>query len=316
LDRPFQYLERAAEPEGTALGVGVSLTLHVAVLLVIFFGMREAAKDKEEPIRFVQLVPQLSSPAARPRTFTEAPGAPLEQAPSPAAPLSDANRRASAPAATGNERTARPGDGSGGLHVPGASSASPGAQAARPHPATPPSTGATRPDETAAQAADDRLAYRIEAARRQGSSPAAPPIDWNSAIRDAARAQPAGTGGRVGGEKGFAESGPISFETQWYDWGPYAAAMVAKIRLHWYQNMPEVIRLGLKGVVVIRFTIQRDGRITDITTLESSGVPPFDYAAAKAIELASPLSPLPKDFPEPDERVTAAFYYNMTPPGR
>jgi protein TonB len=90
--------------------------------------------------------------------------------------------------------------------------------------------------------------------------------------------------------------------------------MVAKIRLHWYQNMPEVIRLGLKGVVVIRFTIQRDGRITDITTLQSSGVPPFDFAAAKAIELASPLAPLPKDFPEPDERVTAAFYYNMTPP--
>jgi TonB family protein len=141
-------------------------------------------------------------------------------------------------------------------------------------------------------------------------------IDWNSAIREAARSPRGGAGGRVGGETGFAESGPISFETQWYDWGPYAAAMVAKIRLHWYQNMPEIIRLGLKGVVIIRFTIQRDGRITDITTLQSSGVPPFDFAAAKAIELASPLSPLPSDFPEPDERVTAAFYYNLEPPGR
>ncbi len=314
MDRPFQYLEQAAEPEGTALGIGVSLTLHVAVLLVLFFGMREAAQEKKEPLRYVQLVPQRSAPSSPPRNFVEAPGAPLEQAPSPAASLSDANRRAAAPSSTGAERTARPGDGSGGLHIPGASASAPGAEAARPQP---PATGAARSEESGAAVSDDRFAYRVESRERRGSaSTVAPPIDWNSAIRDAARAQPAGDGGRIGGEQGFAESGPISFETQWYDWGPYAAAMVAKIRLHWYENMPEVIRLGLKGVVVIRFTIQRDGRITDVTTLQSSGVPPFDFAAAKAIELASPLSPLPKDFPEPNERVTAAFYYNMTPPKR
>jgi hypothetical protein len=50
--------------------------------------------------------------------------------------------------------------------------------------------------------------------------------------------------------------------------------------------------------------------------LESSGAPPYDHAAKKAIEQSSPLNPLPKDFPNPYERVTAQFYYNMEIPDR
>ena len=91
--------------------------------------------------------------------------------------------------------------------------------------------------------------------------------------------------------------------------------MVSKIRVNWYANMPQLIRTGIGGVVTIRFTIQRDGRITDVTLLKSSGHPPYDFAARKAIELSSPLNPLPADFPNRDERVTAMFYYNTRIPG-
>ena len=34
----------------------------------------------------------------------------------------------------------------------------------------------------------------------------------------------------------------------------------------------------------------------------------------KALELSSPLAPLPANFPNSSERVTAAFYYNLEPP--
>ena len=68
---------------------------------------------------------------------------------------------------------------------------------------------------------------------------------------------------------------------------------------------------GVKGVVTIRFTIHRDGRVSDVTILKSSGAPPYDLAAKKAIELSSPLRALPQDFPKPTERVTCMFYYNM-----
>ena len=120
----------------------------------------------------------------------------------------------------------------------------------------------------------------------------------------------------IGGEKGFAQDGPLSFESSWFDWGDYAEGMVSRIRVNWYSNMPHLIQTGLKGVVTIRFTIHRDGTITDVTILQSSGVPPYDFAAKKGIELSSPLNPLPRDFPNDTERVTAMFYYNQEIPKR
>jgi hypothetical protein len=60
---------------------------------------------------------------------------------------------------------------------------------------------------------------------------------------------------------GFVDYGPISFDTQWYDWGDYAEGMVSRIRVNWYSNMPHLISTGLKGVVTIRFTIHRDGSV-------------------------------------------------------
>src|SRR5439155_21793366 len=145
-------------------------------------------------------------------------------------------------------------------------------------------------------------------------------INWSNAIREVGKIASIGTGQHgvdlsgQGGEKGFAESGPLSFESQWYDWGDYAQSMVSRIRVNWYNNMPQLIQTGLKGVVTIRFTIQRNGQITDITMLSSSGAPPYDFAAKKAIELSSPLNPLPNDFPNATEHVTAMFFYNSEPP--
>ncbi|MGH9458552.1 MAG: energy transducer TonB [Thermoanaerobaculia bacterium] len=314
MDRPFHYLEQENEPEGTALGVGVSLTLHVAILLVIFLNLGQKKEEKEEPLRFVQLVPPVTAPA-QPRVFVEAPGAAVEEPPRADAALSDANRRAAGPGAQGEQPTRRPGDGSGDLHIPAPPPAA--AAAAEPQIIVPPTPRPAEQEHKGngheAPSRADELQYRVE--KPQETEAVEASVNWRAAIRNMGRVpSTGGAGGRLGGEAGFAESGPISFETKWYDWGPYAAHMVARIRLHWYENMPEVIRLGLEGVVVIRFTIERSGQITDVTILQSSGVPPFDFAARKAIELSSPLNPLPADFPEPSERVTAAFYYNMEPP--
>ncbi len=143
------------------------------------------------------------------------------------------------------------------------------------------------------------------------------PIDWRAAVSNVSKVASLGNSagvGESGGEKGFADAGPISFESDWFEWGDYADSMVRKIRVNWYANMPAIIRMGVKGVVTIRFTIQRSGEITDITVLDSSGVPPFDFAARKAIEISSALAPLPRDFPNSTERVTAMFYYNLQPP--
>ena len=315
----LEIAEERGKARGLSISVLVSAILHAA-LLWWFAQHRTAASvaPKDVPIaRYIELMRQ------NPQEFVEAPGPAIDRSPSPRAPFSDKNRRASMPEPTGDQPTTRPGDG-GGIYTP--PSARPGPRG-MPQPAIAPSPGAQaqqqaeQSSETSGEArqtapSDASLTYREPA-----KASATGMVDWRNAIAEAGRNAAAGGGGgdgvdlaSLGGDKGYAEQGPLSFETQWYDWGEYAQSMVSKIRVNWYANMPQIIRTGLKGVVTIRFTIHRDGRISDITILNSSTVPPYDQAAKKAIELSSPLKPLPVDFPNATERVTCMFYYNMDIP--
>jgi TonB family protein len=109
-------------------------------------------------------------------------------------------------------------------------------------------------------------------------------------------------------------SGPISFDTKWYDWGAYAAEMVRRIKLHW--DVPELARLGLKGSLTVRFYILADGRVEAAQIIHHSGIPPFDSTALQAILNSSPFRPLPEALREDREGVTVTFFYNMRPDGK
>lgn len=128
-------------------------------------------------------------------------------------------------------------------------------------------------------------------------------------------AQSDGDGGDGGGgwerDGGFVDSGPLAFDTQGFEWGPYAAELVRRIKLHW--DVPALARYGVKGRVTIRFFILADGRVEGITILRSSGIPPFDNAAFQAIASASPFRPLPPDLGHDREGVTVTFFYNIRP---
>ena len=302
-------------PPGVSFAVIVSFIFH-AGLLLLFLTIRPPAQQAQQNIpiaRYVELIKQ------NPKEFVEAPGPAVANAPLNA-PYSDANRKASLPKPTGDQPTLRPGTGEGMYRPP--MSSNPGQAQQVQH-----QTGEQQRPQQAAEASTvsgDPApgSSRIAPLRTEASLAAGGPVNWRNAIKEAgqiasiAGEQGIDLSGVAGGEQGTAEAGPLSFETQWYDWGPYARAMVSKIRVNWYSNMPMLIRTGMKGVVTIRFTIQRDGRITDITTLQTSTAPPYDFAARKAIELSSPLAPLPKDFPNAFERVTCMFYYNSDPPAR
>ena len=300
------------KPGGFSVPTAVSILVHAA-LLILFIRAHTAApeiKQDEPAIRFVELI------RSNPREFVEAPGPEVGSAPI-TAPFSDANRRASAPEPTGENPTTRPGDGRGLFTPPMGSTRAPSAEPGKQTAATTESVapGEGSPVEQSSREGSSRIpALRTEASALAGE------VNWRSAIKEIGKVASIGgnegidLSGIAGGEKGFAEAGPLSFETQWYDWGEYAQSMISRIRVNWYNNMPQLIRTGMQGVVTIRFTIQSSGRITDIEQLNSSGIPPYDFAARKAIELSSPLNPLPKDFPKPSERVTAMFYYNSTPP--
>lgn len=298
-------IEDAPQGGGVSIAVVVSIVLHALIVFYLIKTYRPLSKDAPAPpiARYVELIRQ------NPKQFTEAPGPKTSSAPL-SAPFSDANREASTPNPTGDKPTNRPGE--GGMYVPrsGVAAAAPAAV-----PTTQPTAEAAvaTPAPQPPRVSSDTFVYRPTHANAA--------IDWRGAIREVGKVASLGDGsqqgvdlGNVGGEKGYAKDGPLSFETQWYPWGEYAQSMIARIRVNWYNNMPQIIQTGLKGVVVIRFTIHRDGSITDVIMLSSSTVPPYDFAAKKAIELSSPLNPLPKDFPNSTERVTAAFFYNQEPP--
>ena len=320
-------MEEAPRRTGVSLAVIASILLHSLLITYVVLSYHPVSNDDAAPpiARYVQLIRQ------NPRQFTEAPGPRVDTAPL-TAPWSDANRRASTPRATGDQLTLRPGE--GGTFTPKSAAGQPRqAPSVAPEAARSPSPQTDADPSPQAQAASKTPA---SAATRpvEGSSPTfayRPPapsgtphgnINWRNAIREVGKVASLGGEqqnldlGNAGGEKGYARDGPISFESQWYDWGQYAESMVSKIRVNWYSNMPQLIQTGLKGVVTIRFTIHRDGHIGEVTILSSSGAPPYDFAAKKAIELASPLNPLPADFPNATEHVTAMFFYNQEPPQR
>ncbi len=316
-------LEDAPRRGGISLAVIVSVILHSLLITYVVLSYHPVTSDgaASHDARLVQLIRQ------NPRQFTEAPGPSVDSSPM-TAPWSDKNRRAATPQPTGDKPTSRPGE--GGLFTPRSRAAQNEAQpevgptesSSRQQRAPAPSTSATSPSATPTNRGSDpaspTFAYHPPAAGAANGA-----INWRNAIREVGKVASLGgeqqnldLGNAAGGEKGYAKDGPISFESQWYDWGQYAESMVSKIRVNWYGNMPQLIQTGLKGVVTIRFTIHRDGRLTDVTILSSSGAPPYDFAAKKAIQLSSPLNPLPPDFPNATEHVTAMFFYNQEPPQR
>jgi protein TonB len=307
---------------GVSWPVILSMVVHVVLIVWLIHSYRGVRNsDPAPPIaHYIELI------RANPQQFTEAPGPKVKTAPLNA-PLSGANRKASTPQPTGDTPTTRPGDGSQAMYAPrlegGSGGRSAAAQQAQPpQQAMQQQSSAMRPQEQP-PSSNAALTYRQPAPQQQPAAAANGQVDWRNAIREVGKVASLGGGregldlGHLGGDKGTAEAGPLSFETTWYDWGEYAESMVGKIRVHWYEEMPmPLLQTGMKGVVTIRFTIHRDGTISDVTIITSSGIAPYDYAAKKAIELASPLKPLPADFPKETEHVTAMFYYNSEPPRR
>lgn len=74
-----------------------------------------------------------------------------------------------------------------------------------------------------------------------------------------------------------------------YDY--YIQRMLAAIEGQWR-------RPGVEAPleVTVHFTIERDGTVRDLRVVETSGHRPFDLAALRAVQRASPLPPLPRSY--------------------
>jgi protein TonB len=83
----------------------------------------------------------------------------------------------------------------------------------------------------------------------------------------------------------------------------YLATMIARIRSAWNQNQ------GARGTSLIRFTINRDGSISNAAIFKPSGTVTLDNAALRAVLATRTLPPLPEAFPNPTLTMRLSFEY-------
>lgn len=290
-----------------------SLAAHLLFFaLVLLAPQRREAPDPSKGLLAAFVPPrQEGEPPPIPVEFHEAPGPSREN--SRPSPLSDSDRRAG-----GGDRSRARAETPFVPERPGIAGLEPQerrsqAGAARTGPMAGDEAGKSGEGRTEQEREETRPFVFPEEPRRRGREEGRL-AGLDRAIREAAEDVGAAGGEGAGfpnPEGGFVDSGPLSFDTTWYDWGPYAAEMVRRIKLHW--EIPSLARLGWKGKLTIRYYILADGRVEGATIVSRSGVPPFDFAALQAILKASPFRPLPKDLGSEREGVTVTFFYNIRP---
>lgn len=100
----------------------------------------------------------------------------------------------------------------------------------------------------------------------------------------------------------------ISFDSKGVDFGWWLRRFVAQVKSNWL--IPQAAMV-LKGRVVITLNIHRNGTISDVTVVESSGIQSLDTAAANALRASNPTVALPPEYPENKVLFTVTFLYNI-----
>ena len=83
----------------------------------------------------------------------------------------------------------------------------------------------------------------------------------------------------------------------------YIVLMIERIRSNWVQ------RAEMAGSNYVKFTIQRDGRLTDIVLEKSSGFQNLDLMSQRALYVTKTLNPLPAAYPNPSLTIHLHFEY-------
>jgi TonB family protein len=315
----FEQLEGRWDWRHIGALTGLSLLLHAVFALSIIAAV--LAMPKNSPIAltarqilndhslYVPLAPDTQKPAERPQTNV----------------VSDKDRTRSTRAPAIDRKTLkelgdnlRPGPPApAGGAQPQVARATPLAQQTPP---APQSSGGGQPTPPGSQVA--QLQVPATAGRRAPSFGA--PGSAGSVIQQAARAASEQRGGAV--ESGDYGMGPalantknkgafeIVTDTLGVDFAPYLRRMKIQVMTNWYSAMPETAFApwNKRGVVVIEFSIMKDGTVTGVRMLSSSGDVALDRGAYAAITASNPMPPLPSDFRADYLTIRGIFHYNPT----
>ena len=115
--------------------------------------------------------------------------------------------------------------------------------------------------------------------------------------RDASLGLPTGTGRNVAG---------LHFDPRGADFTIWVNDFKNQVYRNW--NVPQAAYLGYRGHVDFEFTIERDGSMSALQMLESSGTSSLDRAARNSLT-ASRFMSLPNDYDPPRVTMRVVFHY-------
>jgi TonB family protein len=90
---------------------------------------------------------------------------------------------------------------------------------------------------------------------------------------------------------------------------PYISQIKKRVLGFW--RYPLEAEPGLRGTVQLAFTVERDGSVSRIELLKSSGSPLLDNGAMRALSRASPFGPLPQEIKVVNLSIAGTFNYNV-----
>jgi TonB family protein len=105
--------------------------------------------------------------------------------------------------------------------------------------------------------------------------------------------------------------GPLFFDPQGADFTQWINQFRTEVYRNWM--VPYAVMM-FSGEVQFDFTVQRDGRVTELHMVQSAGNAALDRAARNAL-IAGRFLPLPADFGPPSVIMRVSFTYNARPSG-
>jgi periplasmic protein TonB len=122
--------------------------------------------------------------------------------------------------------------------------------------------------------------------------------------REARLGIPTGTGGQ--------NLGGLFFDPQGADFTLWINHFKNEVYRNWI--VPQPALMGFKGHVDFEFTVERDGSLSALRMLKSSGTPAMDRAAQNALQ-GSRFLALPSDYGPQRITMQVSFFYNEGPHG-
>jgi protein TonB len=109
------------------------------------------------------------------------------------------------------------------------------------------------------------------------------------------------------------QMGPLFFDPEGADFTGWINHFKNEVYRNWI--VPQAALFGFRGGHVdIEFWVERDGSMTQVRILKSSGTPALDRAAQNALT-GSRLLALPSDFGPQRVHMQVSFFYNEAPQG-